>query len=355
MSTNYFHEIGTAGRVSFFLLFILLGIGLIPQGVAAGQTADSFAQNPPGLMEVFNPAILDVASSNPWMPGGRDGRIDLADLAVFSYYWMMQDTVPPDPNPAQWGKRGGIVNGQPSPGATPTEIIMTAKPATDNWGWDVAYQFECIKINNQPASVKSPWLYYPAGIDPTWFATGLQEGTTYTFVVRAAEIRVPGTLEEAGYVINPTGFTLIKPEDVSRNFPKSSNWTADSVPASATTDYESNPPFPNPMTWQIPIVRCNINGQWYDFMQATVAVDPEGTVVQYQVQETNTGYLSPWQAETDMPFVPVGIDPAGYTGPSFWIPAGGEFAMRQYQVRARDTSPNMNTTNWSTPPLQPQR
>jgi hypothetical protein len=419
-------------------------MGLIPSGLASAQIL------PPG--DDFNPGRLDVASSNPAMPGGRDGRIDLADLAVFSYYWMMRDSVPPSPNPAQWGKRGGTLDGRPSPGSSPTEIIMTAACATDQWGWDVAYQFECTKINNQSASVKSPWLYYPAGIDPTWVATGLQQDTVYTFVVRVAEIRVPGTLAEAGYDVNPNGPTEIMSKHVSPSNPTNSNWTVNSVQASSRTGLERNPPapiaweiqpyqnsvnsvsmtavaasdehppvsyifkrylnagdqvsdktvgptqsrtwvdtdvqlgqiwtysfvavdnlgntsdpaprvtvtiiegdfnppLPNPMTWAIAPVRVYIDGQWYDFMQATVAVDPENTVVEYQVRETEQGTTTPWRTEaSDYQGPDWGI----YPGNAFWIPASGQYTVRQYQCRARDTSPNQNTTAWSTPPLQPQ-
>jgi hypothetical protein len=383
----------------------------------------------------------------------RDGQVEIGDLVRFLDCWMMADYLAPQPNPAMWGgfRVGeGLADGRPAPVAGSTDkLIMTAAPATDNWGWPIAYRFEGSKTGGI-GIMFSPWLYFPPGIDPTWTATGLSENTSYTFIVRSAEVRVPGTLQQAGYDVNTNGATTINFADVSKNSPLFSNWTEPSVPASATTghdtdvptgiawlvppyqsaatevsmeaavasDYslplsylfrryatpnavvfteyppqatrtfkdtsvqvgksytysfvardkygntsdpalrvtvtisgvDTNPPTPNPMTWAIEPVRVFVNGQWYDVMQATFAVDPEGTVVQYQIRETETGYSSGWQVETDHIF---GQDGMIYPGNAFWIPASGQFTERQYQCRARDSSPNQNATAWSTPALHP--
>jgi hypothetical protein len=106
--------------------------------------------------------------------------------------------------------------------------------------------------------------------------------TTYTFVVRVAEIRVPGTLAEAGYVVNPSGSTVILDKHVSRSSPTKSNWTADSLPASTTTGLESNPPAP--IAWE---VQPYINAQTSVSMTAAAAQDEHPPVSYIFLRYTN--------------------------------------------------------------------
>ncbi len=450
--------------------------------VASCRTCDLPSNGRNGWINLADFAVLAsewlrTCSHPGWCQGAdinRDFRVDLIDLLPFTACWLSEDVLAPRPNPAEWGTRrvtipvpGGqpgetmvvVVTGKPTAVSGSTnQIIMSAMPAVDDWGWEVAYQFECIKIDNTTVSIKSPWLYYPPNVEPTWTATGLLANTTYTYVVRVAEIRVPGTLAEAGITVNPTGFTILGDAHVkyvSQNAPYNSNWTLDSIAASARTGQESNPPAPiawevvpfqlnptsismtaavatdenppvsyiflryqnatdvvankrfgpttnrtwvdtdvrvgetwtytfyavdnlsnaseeapritvtfaagdinpptpNPMEWdpEYTPIRQFINGQWWDYMRVAVATDPEGAIVQYQVRETQTGYQSLWQVETDVITGPDGSN--AYTGLSFWVPAGGQFTVRRYQCRARDTSANLNTTAWSTPALPPR-
>jgi hypothetical protein len=448
----------------------------LTRGVAVCRNSDLPSNGRNGQINLADFAVLASAWLNTctepgWCQGAdinRDSRVNITDLMSFASCWMVTDTLAPRPNPAEWGTRrvaipvpGGLPgqtmvvlrDGKPTPGTSSTEIIMTAVKATDDWAWPVAYQFECVKIDNQAASVKSPWLYFPDNVEPTWTATGLQSQTTYAYVVRVAEVRVPGTLAEAGYSVNPTGSTVINANHVSRSKPVNSNWTADSIVASTRTGLENNPPapiawevlpfqntvnsvsmtaaeatdenppvtyiflryrnpadqvvetsfnagqtrtwvdtnvqigqtwtysfvamdnlgnqsapaprvtvtitppdlnppLPDPLTWLIAPVRIQVGGQWYDFMQTVVAVDPEGTVVEYQVFETQNSTFSVWRAAAPTYVAP---DGGTYPGNAFWIPAGGEFSQKLYQCRARDTSPNQNMTAFSTPALAPQQ
>jgi hypothetical protein len=87
-------------------------------------------------------------------------------------------------------------------------------------------------------------------------------------------------------------------------------------------------------------------------MQTSVAVDPEGTVVEYQIIETGSGTVTPWRTAA----IPVEPAPDGvttYPGNAFWILADGHYSEKTYQCRARDSSLTPNTTAWSTPALEP--
>jgi hypothetical protein len=90
---------------------------------------------------------------------------------------------------------------------------------------------------------------------------------------------------------------------------------------------ESNPPNPDPMTWaSVPAVASNTNIT----MTATIAVDDGPFGVEYYFQNTNTGANSGWQDSTS--WAQYDIAPAT----EYW-----------YRVKARDKSPNLNETGWS--------
>ncbi len=442
-----------------------IGLSYIaPKGLAGRDGRINIAD-----LAVLSSEWLRICMAPNWCSGAdinRSGSVELSDLVRFTDCWFEKDQVIPIPNPSEWGIRheglpGAIVeiDGKPQPVPnTLNQLIMTAKPTLDNWGWDIAYRFEGFKTND-PSNVEvSPWLYFPQGVDPTWIATGLSAETSYTFVVRAAEIRVPGTLQEAGYAVNPSGATTINASDVSQGAPLFSNWTEPSVTASAKTGHESDPPIlaeiawlvqpyqsaaaavsmeaaaatdvSGPVTyhfrrysppdaatyteferlspadqlrtftdtsvvvgqtyaysfvakdrhgntsvesprvtvavmvidlnppvfdgdpiiyWEIAPVRSQVINLWYDFMQTAIAVDPEGTVVEYQVRDIDSGYVSPWRTAAA---TFTGPDGEVYPGNAFWRLVG-QFQGARYQVRARDTSPRQNTTAWS-PAVTPQ-
>ena len=186
------------------------------------------------------------------------------------------DTTPPTPDPMAFAS--------PPAALGEDSITMTAATATDING--VEYFFEATDGGND-----SGWQASPEYTD-----TGLDDGTTYTYVVR--------------------------PRD------SVGNTTADSDPAAATTDkIDLTPPSPDPMEFSSP--PAAVGGSSIT-MTAIEATDESG--VEYYFEATDGGNDSGWQDERT--YIDTGLQPeTTYT----------------YRVRARDKAPAQNTTGWSAP------
>jgi hypothetical protein len=90
---------------------------------------------------------------------------------------------------------------------------------------------------------------------------------------------------------------------------------------------DTTPPTPNPMTW---VTVPYATGSTSISMTATTASDPSG--VEYYFECTSGGgHSSGWQSGTT--YQDTGLNPS---------------TQYSYRVRARDLSPNQNTTSWST-------
>jgi len=180
----------------------------------------------------------------------------------------LTDRTPPTPDPMTWAT--------PPYATSSTSIRMVATTASDDSG--VQYYFQC----TSDANYNSSWQD-----SPTYDATSLKPAV-YTFVTRA--------------------------RDKSLNY----NTTGDSN--AVTIDLK--PPTPDPMTWATPPYATSSTSIR---MVATTASDDSG--VQYFFQCTShPAYSSTWQ---DSPIYNVtSLNPAVYT----------------FVTRARDKSPNHNTT-----------
>ena len=245
-----------------------------------------------------------------------DGDVDLADLRIFSFYWLEEDCdllgdcegadfdldtnvnfldyaiyaqayapadeTPPWPDPSTWAVE---------PYAVPessNSISMTATTAFDESG--VEYRFVCTGGDGH----SSGWQGGSTYID-----TGLFEDITYTYKVQTHD-----------------------------KSPRQ-NRTAWSVEASAYIDL--TPPTPNPSEWETePYEYYNPgDGEYYNRMEAVTASDPSG-VEYYFWCRTGLPYHSGWQ---DSPIYDMQVP-----GPNQrWV----------YKVKTRDKSPHQNETGWS--------
>jgi hypothetical protein len=195
------------------------------------------------------------------------------------------ETDPPAPNPMTWASVPAADNA--------TTISMTAYTATD----DCAVEYFFDETSTNPGGSDSIWQ-----ADVSYTDTDLDPETQYCYRVRARDKTI------------------------------NQNETAWSTPdkCATTPAAETDPPLPNPMTWaSVPAA----GGMDNISMTATTATDPSG--VQYFFDETSDnpgGSDSVWQA-----------DP-GYTDDG--LNSSTQYC---YRVKARDQSPNLNETAWSTP------
>ncbi len=190
---------------------------------------------------------------------------------------MQDDETPPTPNPMTF---------EVAPqGAGAGAIGMRATAASDQ-SLPIEYDFW-----NTTNDTFRGW-----STNREWTETGLTDGATYTYRVRARD-----ALENTG------------------------EW---SDALSATAGADTTPPTPDPMTFA---VAPAATGETSITMTATTASDPSG--VEYYFEETSGnpgGSDSGWQDSTV--YTDTGLAPdTAYS----------------YRVRARDKSPAQNTTGWS--------
>jgi len=226
------------------------------------------------------------SESGGWCNGSDltfDSRVDYKDLAFFADCWLVADIVAPVPNPAQWRVEPYSVSTTP-----PYSISMTAETAYDAWGWQPLYYFECVSDSNYNSDWQS---------SPTYEVGGLNLGDELCFRVKA--------MDGAG---NETGWSSEKCALVSSLGPEE-DFTPP-APAPAIDVIEANSP--NSIT-----------------MVATTAYDVSGVEYYFECYSGDC-HDSGWQDEPN------------YTDVN--LTAETEYC---YRVRARDKSPNHNTTVWS--------
>ena len=172
-----------------------------------------------------------------------------------------------------------------------TNITMTCTFAVDDFPYGVQHYFE-----NTNTGVNSGWL---DGVDGwTWTEVGLAPGSTNSYRCKARD-KSPNMNETAWSTVETV---ILPPPDIL-------------------------PPNPDPMTWAAPpMVVDSLN----IYMVATTAVDAEYGV-QYYFENVDTGSNSGWQSSP------------------IWSEQFQEFATPlNYRVKARDISPQLNETGWST-------
>ncbi len=250
---------------------------------------------------------LDSCSiANGWCDGSdinSDSMVNLADLVSLTACWLVEDNTGPIPDPSEWGYRFEPapadpatllvwIDGKPrSPRGTDgtiddTAAAMAATRAKDSWGWSIAYQFECTNVEGSglPGHI-SPWMYFPniEDVQPEWTDTGLTYKEVYTYVVRAAEIRMPGTLSI---------YTEIGPEYIGLV-------TADSIPVTVMVGYENDQP--TSVVWDtLPTSTSTTSLE----MVAAVAADQHGPIeyrfIRYlDAAATVMDVVSGWLQDTD--------------------------------------------------------
>lgn len=216
----------------------------------------------------------------------RDGRVDFMDFAILGRYWRSGPPLvsAPIPNPMTWTTK---------PYATsPYTVAMVATTATCTDGTSVEYWFE----DFFHPEYNSGWLSFTPGQAPQWQDQELSPESTYWYHVKA---RNKGNRMET-------------------------EWSERS--AVTTLEEDLTAPMPNPMTWETEPFHVSAGKVR---MVATLATDTSG--VEYQFECTsNPAYSSGWQ------------DSRTYEVASL---LGGHYA---FEVRARDKSPNYNTTGYST-------
>jgi hypothetical protein len=228
------------------------------------------------------------SDSDDWCAGADftfDTEVDYKDLAFFTDCWLMEDTVPPYPDPAKWD-----VEPHSAPGLSPQySISMTAAPSADAWGWPIEYYFECVS----DGSFDSEWQS-----NPTYEVKGLALGTELCFHVKVRD-----------GVGNQTAWSVVRCAIASGTIPEP----------------DEEPPAPAP--W---IVSIDANEPNTITMTAKESFD-SSEPVEYEFQCTSGGgHSSAWQVERD--YTDVNLVP------------DTEYC---YRVRARDSSPSQNKTEWS--------
>jgi hypothetical protein len=308
-----------------------------------------------------------------------DTRVNLDDLLVFIECWLVEDTTPPEPNPSKWERKPYSVTV-----AAPYRISMTAKPAVDIWSGTVEYYFDCAYGNCHDRNWSSSNAYTDsglAGFTEYGYRVKARDGSgnetgwsSIDYAIAGTEDREPPSPDPLTWAVAPhstssasismTATTATDEsgveyyfecvtDDVNSGWQDSPTWqdtglepsttytyrvkardtsawqneTGWSILADATTPEEDlTPPTPNPMTWATaPYATSPTSVR----MVATTATDASG--VEYYFQCTShSQYSSGWQ------------------GSPIYAVTVTQGAMYTFVVRARDLSPNRNTTGNST-------
>ncbi len=218
----------------------------------------------------------------------EDGEVDFEDFAAFAANYGETETTPPQPDPMTWATRPRS--------AGLTEITMAATTARDNSGSPIEYYLDCVSGGNcAPDNSNHDRNWDPCS---AYTDTGLTTGAQYGYRVKAKDER--------------------------------GNETRWSVIAYAVPGEDDNPPQPNPMTWATapyPTSPYSIR------MVSTTATDV--CAVEYHFIETSG---NPGATNSDWQSSPVYED--------FDLQPNTIYT---YQVKARDTSPAQNETDFSAP------
>jgi hypothetical protein len=213
----------------------------------------------------------------------KDGIVNFEDFGTLAASWQQQavSQTPPIPNPMTWAT--------PPHATSPYSIAMVATTAASTDGSGVEYYFE----DRWYPEFNSGWISFEPGEEAMWEDVNLSPNTLYWYRVKA---RNTYNLIETDW--SPLGSATTLREDVT-------------------------PPTPNPMTWATkPYATLSTSIR----MVASTASDPSG--VQYYFECTShPAYSSGWQASPE--YTVTGLTTQG---------------LYSFVVRARDTSPNYNTT-----------
>ncbi|GAG12958.1 unnamed protein product, partial [marine sediment metagenome] len=194
------------------------------------------------------------SETNIWCQGAditSDTYVDMRDIAFLADCWLVEDTSAPVPDPSRWQAEPNLIS--------VTSISMIAETATDAWGWDVEYYFECV---------------FGDGHDSGW-----QENRAYTDTDLAYGV-------EYGY--------RVKARDKIGN---ETEWS----PIRYAGGADTTPPAPAPYIESIGSVLPNSIS-----MIATTAYDDSD--VEYYIENTSgDGHDSGWQDDPN--YTDVGLDP----------------------------------------------
>ncbi|MHC4153548.1 MAG: right-handed parallel beta-helix repeat-containing protein, partial [Planctomycetota bacterium] len=251
---------------------------------------------------VFAQGWLDEACSdnNDWCGGSDlsfDTYVDYTDLAFFAACWLVQDFQPPIPNPSRWDVEPYSISITP-----PYTIAMSAEATYDAWGWGIQYYFKCLSDDGYTSGWQS---------SRTYDLTGLSLGTEMCFRVKAREVR-PGRPEQEWL---ETRYSVGRCALVSGEDPN-----IDDTPPAPAPSLTAEANSPNSVVL-VSTVAYDSHDVEYLFENYTLEGDPAH----------NSGWLS----------FPEGVYP---TWTDTYLQPETEYC---YHVRARDTSPNQNRTNWS--------
>jgi len=224
--------------------------------------------------------LTGCSDINTWCSGADltfDTHVGYEDLAFFTDCWLVEDVYAPTPNPSEWETAPYRSAGG--------SISMTAKIATDAWGWPVQYYFDCVRGNCHDSGWQN---------SPTYTDSGLAPGTNYSYRVKA------------------------------RDTSPRKNETEWSTIAYASVQ-DVTPPAPAP-TWQ---TQPTATSPTEITMVATTAYDDSG--VEYYFDATTAG----------------GHDSGWQDSPTYTDTGLTQNTQYCYRVKARDKSPNRNETVWS--------
>jgi hypothetical protein len=183
------------------------------------------------------------SKANTWCQGAditSDTHVDFRDVVFFANCWLAEDTIPPVPDPSRWETEPYLTSS--------SSISMTAETASDAWGWEVDYYFDCIDGGHDSGWQRSS----------TYTDSGLTPGVEYGYRVKTRdEIGNEGQWSQVRYAAR-----------------------------------DSTPPAPAP-GWQVMPYAVTSNSV---AMMATTAYDDSG-VEYYFESVSGDGHDSGWQSE----------------------------------------------------------